>query len=104
MTSVAPARSFMASASQDRFVRLHTTFGPPAQEGQQQDQKGEVMDKLYMKVVPTVVIWDGQDASDRRAAERDEEGVDDDVWDTMQAAESDCEDEDKAAKKKTRAG
>ncbi|KAI0807128.1 WD40-repeat-containing domain protein [Fomes fomentarius] len=104
VTSVAPARSFMASASQDRFVRLHTTFGPPAQEGQQQDQKGQVMDKLYMKVIPTVVIWDGEDASDRRPAERDEEGGDDDVWNTMQAAESDYEDEDKAAKKKTRAG
>lgn len=95
----------MASASQDRYVRLNSTFPPPAEAGQQQEQKGEVLDKQYMKVVPTVVVWDEVVAAEETPAEREENEQEDEVWDAMQAANSDSEDEGKSARrqeKKTR--
>ncbi|KAI0374780.1 hypothetical protein BV20DRAFT_986622 [Pilatotrama ljubarskyi] len=100
VSSIAPAHSLLASAAQDRFVRLHSTFGPPAEAGQQQEHKGEVLDKLYMKVIPTVIAWDGE--KDDSKAGLDEEGAEgeDDVWDAMPAAESDSEDEAKASRRK----
>lgn len=51
-----------------------------------------MLDKLYMKVTPTVVVWDGQiDASVGTAGEAVDE---DDVWDAMPVVDSDSEDED----------
>ncbi|KAI0748016.1 hypothetical protein C8Q80DRAFT_709953 [Daedaleopsis nitida] len=99
VSSVAPAQSFMASTSQDRFVRLHSTFGPPQEVGQQQDHKGDVLDKLYMKVTPTVVVWDDRDAIGLATPDQEEEGGDD-VWDTMQAVESDDEDDGRQESRK----
>ncbi|KAI0721663.1 hypothetical protein C8T65DRAFT_202285 [Cerioporus squamosus] len=104
VTSVAPAQSLLASASQDRFIRLHSTFGPPAEAGKNLDRKGEVLDKLYMKVIPTVVVWDGSTPTSESIPGEEEGGVDD-VWDAMEAAESDSEDEGKSGRregKKTR--
>ncbi|KAI1795979.1 hypothetical protein LXA43DRAFT_697803 [Ganoderma leucocontextum] len=96
--SVAPAHSLMASAAQDRYVRLNSTFGPPAEAGQQQAQKGEVLCKEYMKVVPTVVVWDGVISAEETPVEREAEETEDDVWDAMQAAGSDSEGEEKSAR------
>ena len=98
VSSVAPTPTHMASASKDRFVRLHSTYGPPAQEGQQQEHKGEVLDKLYMKVIPTVILWDGAVDADQQSGEG--EGAGDDVWDTMEAVESDSDDDDNAQTRK----
>ncbi|KAI0664913.1 hypothetical protein C8Q70DRAFT_1049108 [Cubamyces menziesii] len=103
VTSIAPAHSFLASAAQDRFVRLHSTFSPPPQAGQQQEHKGEVLDKLYVKVTPTVVVWDGVVDGSASAAQADGEGEgenEDEVWDAMQVADSDSEDEGKKSRKK----
>lgn len=103
VTSMAPCPSFLASASEDRFLRLHSTFALPAQTGQQQENKGEVLDKLYMKVKPTVVIWDGQaepgfDDSGANGNEDADSGKEaDDVWDEMENADS--EDEPEGRKK-----
>ncbi|KAI0695930.1 hypothetical protein BC835DRAFT_1406096 [Cytidiella melzeri] len=102
VTSLAVCPSFMASTAEDRYVRLHSTFPPPAQVGQQQEHKGEVLEKTYVKVVPTVVLWDGVDEvaasnAQREAAEDD----DDEVWDEMEEAESD--EENVKGRKKTRA-
>lgn len=92
VSSIAPTHSLLASAAQDRFVRLHSTFSPPAEAGAQQERKGDVLDKLYMKVTPTVVVWDGHiDASVGTAGEAVDE---DDVWDAMPVVDSDSEDED----------
>lgn len=105
MSSVAPSPSLLASVAQDRFLRLHSTFPPPKEPGQQQEHKGEVLDKLYMKTIPTVVVWDhsedaGQVAS---AAEEDADGADDDdMWDAMEDAEDDEEAEGKRRGKKSR--
>ncbi|PIL23894.1 hypothetical protein GSI_13645 [Ganoderma sinense ZZ0214-1] len=97
VTSVAPAQRFMVSASQDRYIRLNSTFGPPAEVGQQQEQKGEVLCKEYVKVVPTVVVWDGFVGREETSVEPEGEEPEDEVWDVMQAADSDSEGEGKSA-------
>lgn len=57
-----------------------------------------MLDKLYMKVTPTVVVWDGQtDASVSTAGEAVDE---DDVWDAMPVVDSDSEDEGKPGRRK----
>lgn len=98
VTSMAPCPSFLASATEDRFLRLHSTFAPPAQAGQQQEHKGGVLDKLYMKVKPTVVIWDGQaDEVIKDSAAGGGEGADsdddeaDDVWNKIEDVDSEDE-------------
>lgn len=94
----------MTSVCEDRYLRLHSSFPPPAEVGQQQEHKGEVLDKLYMKVKPTVVVWDGR-ASEisntvQPGEDDDKDENDDDVWNKLQDAESDDEaGERKKAKK-----
>lgn len=107
VTSMASCPSFLASAAEDRFLRLHSTFAPPAQAGQQQEHKGEVLDKLYMKVKPTVVIWDGQmdEVIKNGAASRDGDAESsddeaDDVWNKIEDVDSEDELE---GRKKSRA-
>lgn len=84
---------FLASVSQDRFLRLHSTFPPPNEVGKQQEQKGEVLDKIYMKVVPTAVIVDPRDEEGdvSQKDESDAEDEEDNVWDEMETADSDVE-------------
>ncbi|OBZ75240.1 WD repeat-containing protein 74 [Grifola frondosa] len=97
VSSLAPAPSLLASASQDRFLRLHSTF-PPLLKAGQQDKKGAILDKLYVKVIPTAVIWDcSPDIALEKTFSNDEEdeGAADDVWDVMENVHSDNEgDED----------
>lgn len=90
ITSIAPAPSFLASGAEDRFLRLHSTF-PPASMGEQQEEKGQVLEKAYMKVMPTVVLWDGRSESAVPDSE-DHIGEENDmIWEEMQTAESDEE-------------
>jgi ribosome biogenesis protein NSA1 len=105
VTSIATSPTLLVSAAEDRFLRLHSTFPPPPQISQQQEQKGEVLDKLYMKVKPTVVIWDeltDATAEDDIAAKvegsEDEDG--DDVWDKLENVDSE---DDLVGRKKSRA-
>ena len=104
VTSVTSSPSLLVSAAEDRFIRLHSTFPPPPQVGQQQENKGEVLDKLYVKVKPTVVLWDGKvDELETKATENDvdeSDDDDDDVWDKLEDVDSDDE---ATARKKTRA-
>lgn len=73
-------------------MRLHSTFPPPAQVGHQQEGKGEVLDKTYMKVVPTVVVWDGMGQAtatgDGEPEVNGDDGDDDEVWENMEEADS----------------
>ena len=105
VTSMSICPSLLVSGSEDRYVRLHSTFAPPVQVGQQQEHKGEVLEKTYVKVVPTVVVWDGSDQTSTTGdtqPERDErEGDGDDVWDEME--EADSEEEEVISQKKSRA-
>ncbi len=101
VTSIAVSPSFLASTAEDRYVRLHSTYPPAAQVGQQQEHKGEVLEKTYAKVVPTVVLWDGVDNSRSNATDEEEgEGDEDELWNNMEDVESD--DEAGKGRKKTR--
>lgn len=100
-TALTTSSAFLVSASEDRFLRLHSTFPPPPQVGQQQEEKGEVLDKLYVKVKPTVVVWDGVvDVSTNEDVAGEGEGSDDEnddaVWDEL----DDVDSEDEAVKRK----
>jgi ribosome biogenesis protein NSA1 len=109
----------MASTGNDRYVRLHSTLPPPREAGRAQgkDERGDVLTKVYVGVVPTCVVWDGSEVvwdstlaqvkgggggGDRAGDEEGDEGSEDeegeqDVWDEMedvQDEESDDDDED----------
>ncbi|EIM89890.1 uncharacterized protein STEHIDRAFT_36630, partial [Stereum hirsutum FP-91666 SS1] len=93
ITSLAPSPTHLASTALDRYTRIHSTFAPPAQAGQAQENKGQVLESVYVKSIPTVVVWD----QDTDADEEDEvknkgaDGEDDeDLWEGME----DVEDED----------
>lgn len=53
--------------------------------GQQQEQKGDVLDKVFMKSIPTVVVWDQGEVTDSTTSvsQMDE----DDVWGEMEHVE-----------------
>ncbi|KAI0064617.1 hypothetical protein BV25DRAFT_1781958, partial [Artomyces pyxidatus] len=91
VTSIAPSPSVMVSTSLDRYIRVHSAF-PPVEPGQQQDHKGEVREKVYVKSVPTAVVWDQVlDAEDLRPRADNDDGSEDDdeVWEGMEEAEDD---------------
>ncbi|KAH8106709.1 hypothetical protein BXZ70DRAFT_242916 [Cristinia sonorae] len=96
VTSIAVSSSYLASTSQDRYLRLHSTFPPPPHPGQQQYHKGEVLDKFYMTAIPTAVVPDSsfvlgaQPSAVQGNEGEDDDGEDDDaVWAGMEDAESD---------------
>ena len=80
VNSLAVAPSFLASVSLDRFTRIHSTFPPATEVGEQQEEKGTVLDKVYMTTVPTVVIWDQSAAGNLHANTEEDEG---DIWEQM---------------------
>jgi ribosome biogenesis protein NSA1 len=99
ITSMAPSPSLLVSTALDRYCRIHTSFPPPPEAGQSQDNKGQVVEKLFMTSVPTVVTWDGVES----AVTVPEPIVeDDDVWDEMENVE-DSDDELKGRKKRRNA-
>ncbi|KAI0934403.1 hypothetical protein AcW1_005938 [Taiwanofungus camphoratus] len=107
VTSLAPSPSLLASVSQDRFLRLHSTFPLPVNVGQQQEQKGEILDKFYIKAIPSAVVWDqdltrdltgGGTNSDRDEAEKG----DDQVWDAMEDTGSGEDNEQETQKSRSR--
>lgn len=91
INSIAASPTALASTSLDRYFRLHSTF-PPAEPGQQQDKKGQVLEKSYFKSIPTVVVWD-QDITTEESKgspkQTNDEDEDDDVWDGMERVEDD---------------
>ncbi|KAN0140840.1 WD40-repeat-containing domain protein [Lactarius tabidus] len=98
VTSIAPSPTGLVSTALDRYARVHSTYPPPTEVGQPQDNKGAVLERVYMKSVPTCVIWDevaGEDADKGDGKLRDDAEVDsdtDDIWEGMPVAE-DSEDE-----------
>lgn len=80
VNSLAVAPSFLASVSLDRFTRVHSTFPPASEVGKQQEQKGVVLEKVYMTTTPTVVIWDQNDMGNLRTNAEEDDG---DVWEQM---------------------
>ncbi|KAJ3515803.1 hypothetical protein NLJ89_g1522 [Agrocybe chaxingu] len=78
VTSISPSPTVLASVSLDRNARLHSTFPPSLTPGNNQDGRGEVLDKWYLTTVPTVVVWD------KRAVSPREDEHNDDVWDNLE--------------------
>ncbi|RDB21318.1 WD repeat-containing protein 74 [Hypsizygus marmoreus] len=86
VSSIAPSPSVLGSASLDRFARIHSTFPPPLQAGHRQERKGEVLEKVFLKSTPTVIVWDQvvtPTTGPMAAAEED------DIWETMENIEDD---------------
>ncbi|KIM87003.1 hypothetical protein PILCRDRAFT_815437 [Piloderma croceum F 1598] len=109
VTSIASSPTFVASAALDRFARVHSTSVLPQQAGQQVEKKGEVLDKVYTKSIPTIVIWDGDAANIGLNIDNADDGEtdneDDNVWETMQnVGDSDGEDAPQGAKRSVKKG
>jgi ribosome biogenesis protein NSA1 len=109
VTSMAPSPAGLISTALDRYARVHSTYPPPAEAGQPQNNKGTVLEKVYLKSVPTCVVWDevaGEDADGmlRDGAAADSDGSDaDDIWEDMQVV-GDSEDESKPQIQRRRKG
>ncbi|KAK0503208.1 hypothetical protein EDD18DRAFT_1063355 [Armillaria luteobubalina] len=82
VTSIAPSPTVLASASLDRYFRLQSTVPPPSEIGHNSEDKGQVLDKVYSKSIPTVVVWDGDTTAVSRA-DVSAGNEDDAVWDAM---------------------
>jgi ribosome biogenesis protein NSA1 len=98
VVSISPSPTVLASVALDRYSRIHSTFPPPLQAGQRQEQKGKVLDKVYVKSTPTVVVWD-QSAEVIERTKATEE--DEDIWNEMEDVE-DRGDEQSSRRKKQR--
>jgi len=99
VTSMAPSPSLLVSTALDRYCRIHSSFPPPLEAGQSQDNKGQVVEKLFMTSVPTVVVWDDS-VKPVHSAPADTSAEDDDVWNEMENVEDDTDDESKRRKKR----
>lgn len=77
---MAVAPSLLASVSLDRFTRIHSAFPPAAEVGKQQEDKGTVLDKVYMTTIPTVVVWDQCATVNLHTIAEEDEG---DIWGQM---------------------
>ncbi len=78
----------MASASLDRYVRIHSIFPPPLQVGKAQDEKGDVLEKVFVTSIPIAVICD-EETTFRSDAERpgEDDEDDDDIWHNMEGVD-----------------
>jgi len=86
-----PSPSIMASTSLDRYARIHSTFPPPPQ-GRSLEKRGEVLEKIYLTTIPSVIVWD-QDSATNIGKPGEDAGKDSDdvdgIWDQMENAEDD---------------
>lgn len=72
---------------------MHSTTDLPSKAGSAVEEKGQVLDKTFLKSIPTVVCWDGEgDQRDHaipqtRNDEDDEgsAGSEDEIWTKMPA-------------------
>lgn len=90
ITSLACAPHHVGSTSLDRYFRLHGT----ASEASAKDRKGQTLERVYTKSIPTVVIWDSSYEGGQSSILDDVEGEGDRVWEGMENAEDDGEDEE----------
>ncbi|TFK42629.1 hypothetical protein BDQ12DRAFT_676525 [Crucibulum laeve] len=84
ITSIAPSSTIMISTALDRFARIHSVFPPPIKAGERQDEKGEVLEKVYLNSVPSVVVWDQRTLAEDTTPNDKGTQNDNDVWDEME--------------------
>ena len=82
ITSLACAPHHVGSTSLDRFFRLHGT----ASDASGGDRKGQTLEKVYSKSIPTVVVWDPSYEDGKSSPSEDDEGEGDRVWEDMEGA------------------
>lgn len=109
MTSIAPSPTFVASTGLDRFACIHSTSVLPQQAGNQVEKKGQVLDKIYTKSIPTVVIWDGDVTNTGlnvdKPDEEENDSEDENVWDALQnVGDSGEEDAPRSTKRSIKKG
>lgn len=76
----------MASASLDRYVRVHSIFPPPLQAGKAQDEKGDILEKIFVTSIPTTIIcYEETLSADTERQDEDED--DDDIWLNMEGVD-----------------
>jgi ribosome biogenesis protein NSA1 len=73
----------------DRFFRLHSVGSPDTQI----DKKGEVLEKVYTKSIPTAVVWDPTLENHIPDSGKEDEENSNEVWERMQHVD-DSNDED----------
>ncbi|KAG2364499.1 hypothetical protein BDR07DRAFT_1482443 [Suillus spraguei] len=81
--SLAASATHLASASIDRYMRIHSIVQFPDKVGQHLDKKGTVLERVFMTTIPTVVVWD-QEQDTLPVNEDEQEG--EDVWKSMKNA------------------
>lgn len=96
VTSMAPSPTLLGSTALDRFCRIHSTF-PSSPLGGQQQAKGEVLDKVFVKSIPTVIVWD----QNVTVQSIDEDIDEDNVWDELEDV-GDASDDETSRRKKRR--
>lgn len=105
---MAPSPNYLASVSLDRFFRLHTMHEPPATPGPAAQKKGQTVSKVYVKSIPTVVVWDEDDAVPVVSKDDAQSDVDEEVWDAMGVVgddnQSEESDDDHASKRRAKRG
>ncbi|KAF9653099.1 hypothetical protein BDM02DRAFT_3087941 [Thelephora ganbajun] len=90
ITSLACAPHYVGSTSLDRFFRLHGT----ASEASAKAGKGQTLEKVYTKSIPTVVVWDSSYEDGQSSAPDDDGGEEDQVWEGMENAEDEGDSDD----------
>lgn len=105
---------FLGSTSRDRFFRLHTTAPPPEIAGRNMEERGDVVGSVYMKSVPTAVVYDESGGSfgplrgskgTAGEAENYTDSLgedDDDVWAEMEGVDDSDEEGERRQKGKRR--
>ena len=90
MNAIAVTPKLLATTALDRFARVHSVCPPPELSGEQQDNRGSVLEKVFTKSIPTCIVCDGTSAMCERAYEEN-----DDIWENMEhvadESESDVE-------------
>jgi ribosome biogenesis protein NSA1 len=99
---MAIAPGILATTALDRFARIHSVYPLPKLVGQQQDQRGRVLEKVFTRSVPISVVWDGHSPTSLRHSNGCGDDDDDDVWRNMQHIEDESEAEEDAPSKHRR--
>ncbi|KAF8636642.1 hypothetical protein AX17_003450 [Amanita inopinata Kibby_2008] len=93
VNSIATTPTLLATTALDRFARIHSVQPPTEGIRHQQDQKGQVLEKVFTKGVPTVVIWDNDIPITTGNAAIDDDDDDEIIWRNMQHVEDDSDTE-----------
>ena len=81
-SSLAVSPTHLASASIDRYVRIHSVVPLPEKVGQNLDKKGTVLERVFVTTIPTVAIWD-QEQDVIPVNDDEQEG--EEIWEGMRS-------------------